>query len=549
MKHWKAIWFLFILTATLLSCGRPQGQPCYQEDLLYQLEKFYSKHIDSASRILDTLNINVLSEKERAHYCLLKAKVRDCYFKDDDETDSLLQEARKYYIGSKDYFFETETCEALSRVGFMRGEGYAYKIDWLLKGLESIEQCKHVDPRLLIDSIPEQSIIEGKKYKIMWSLGMAYLTNDDEKGVDYLKTAHQYYVNTNNHPMRLRAAYGLSSYYLGKDEFDSCLYYLDLAHQSAQIMGNVEECALCHLQMTYYYMKQTFNTVDDTMYTHQALGECYQGLCLLGDSRYRYKDSFYSCLCKCHYELDQYDSCRYYGEKWKDFMDEHHFKVMVNNNSVEIYHHLYKSCEALGDKDKALYYAGLYADMCSQLKDESKDVEQIIHEYENALERQRLDSEQRIKRIRLYLLLSLVSLALVIVLWQSFRYRKNKDIENLKLQELVDKLRLAMETNQQHSLDMLKNKVMDIYRSGQEPKLDKILAEVEAVFPGMMEKIATTYPKLTKAERNIFMLSFVQFRAKEEADIMGLSENTVMKYRSNIRKKVGNDPFSELTKP
>ena len=539
---------MFILTVTLLSCGRPQGQPCYQEDLLYQLEKFYSKHIDSASRILDTLNTSVLSEKERAHYCLLKAKVRDCYFKDDDETDSLLQEARKYFIGSKDYFFETETCEALSRVGFMRGEGYAYKIDWLLKGLESIKQCKHVDQRLLFDSITEQKIIDMKKYKIMWTLGMGYLTNDDEKGVDYLKTAHQYYVNTNNHPMRLRAAYGLSGYYLEKDEFDSCLYYLDLAYQSAQILGNVAECALYHLYMTRYYMRQAYNTEDKQEDIHLALDECYRGLGLLGKTR-KYKDSFFSCLTWCHYEVEQYDSCRYYAEKWLDFMDENHFKVIVNKENTEIYHDLYKSCEALGDKDKALYYAGLYADMCSQLKDESKDVEQIIHEYENALERQRLESEQQIKQIRLYLLLSLVSLALVIVLWQSFRYRKNKEIENLKLQELVDKLRLAMETNQQHSHDMLKNKVMEIYRSGQEPKLDKILAAVEAAFPGMMEKIATTYPELTKAERNIFVLSFVQFRAKEEADIMGLSENTVMKYRSNIRKKVGDDPFSELTKP
>jgi DNA-binding CsgD family transcriptional regulator len=30
------------------------------------------------------------------------------------------------------------------------------------------------------------------------------------------------------------------------------------------------------------------------------------------------------------------------------------------------------------------------------------------------------------------------------------------------------------------------------------------------------------------------------------ADLLGLTENTAMKYRSNIRKKVGDNPFSSF---
>ena len=35
------------------------------------------------------------------------------------------------------------------------------------------------------------------------------------------------------------------------------------------------------------------------------------------------------------------------------------------------------------------------------------------------------------------------------------------------------------------------------------------------------------------------------FRIKEEADLLGLSENTVGKYRSNLGKTLGKDPISD----
>jgi DNA-binding CsgD family transcriptional regulator len=51
---------------------------------------------------------------------------------------------------------------------------------------------------------------------------------------------------------------------------------------------------------------------------------------------------------------------------------------------------------------------------------------------------------------------------------------------------------------------------------------------------------------LKEQERNIIVLSFLHFRAKEIADLLGLSENTVLQYRSNIKKKMGSDPVSDL---
>ena len=46
--------------------------------------------------------------------------------------------------------------------------------------------------------------------------------------------------------------------------------------------------------------------------------------------------------------------------------------------------------------------------------------------------------------------------------------------------------------------------------------------------------------------QNILLLNFLHFRIKEEAEILDLSENTVMKYRSDLLKKVGKNAVSDL---
>ena len=92
---------LFILLAVLVSCAKQSTVPPSQEDILYQVEGFFIQKPDSALQILDTLNVDVLSEKERAHYCLLKVQVRDKFFLYDSITDSLLQVAENYFIGGR----------------------------------------------------------------------------------------------------------------------------------------------------------------------------------------------------------------------------------------------------------------------------------------------------------------------------------------------------------------------------------------------------------------------------------------------------------------
>ena len=72
------------------------------------------------------------------------------------------------------------------------------------------------------------------------------------------------------------------------------------------------------------------------------------------------------------------------------------------------------------------------------------------------------------------------------------------------------------------------------------------MAEFKAAYPKVLEQLTASHPELNEVERQIAVLNFLHFRAKEEADLMGYTEGTTLKYRSNLNKKAGSDPISAL---
>lgn len=98
----------------------------------------------------------------------------------------------------------------------------------------------------------------------------------------------------------------------------------------------------------------------------------------------------------------------------------------------------------------------------------------------------------------------------------------------------------------QQARKMLPQRVSDIYHSKVNNRMERIMAEFEAACPFALEQLATAYPDLNETERQIAVLNFLHFRGKEEAELLGFAENTIMKYRSNLNKKAGSDPISAL---
>ena len=550
MKKILLIAFLFVLA--FASCNK-STVPSPQEDVLYQVEGYFGQKPDSVLQILDTLNLDMLSEKEWAHYCLLRVCVYDALFKYDKETDSLLQVAENYFVGGKDKYFEARTCEALSRIAFKMGKGEQYKLDWLQKAVESVDQCKHVDERFIRfcpKPTTEQDWLETYKYRLHWRLGMTYLDADYiEEGFHHLKIAESYFAEKQKHAMHSLAAFMLGNAYLTKTEYDSCQLYYRIGLEAAEKADDKDLCIYYHFSMSMFYehlfRNQQFETEEDGQrLLRQSITECQQGLAMYEEQMFRYKDGFYSQLGNAYYNLKQFDSCVYFSEKQIDFLTERHFQIVPNDENSLLYYRLYKSFEALGDYEKALQYANLYVEMQKALKDEPKAVEKVKNEYEKKLEMMRLQADQQAKRLRLYMLLALTLTALTIALWLAYHYHNEKEIEALKFQGIIQRLQSELEQQSQHSLQAMQQRAMALFKS--DKAAERILAEFETSYPQAMEKLKATYPELNEAECKVAVFSLLGFRVKEVAHLLNLSANTVTKYRTNIRKKSGLGAFSDF---
>lgn len=550
----RAFLLLCLPFLVMAACSKQPVVPP-QEDILYQLEDVFPKNPDSVLQILDTLNVVVLSEKERAHYCLLKFNVCEAFPRFDDEIDSLLQVAEDYFVGSNEKYFEAKTCEALAYLASKRGKGEQVHLEWLLKALQNIEQCHHVDERLIRysnKSMTEQDMIDFKKYGLYIKLGMCYLGNHySEESLVHLRKAALYFENTKSPFMRFQSATMLGNAYLENKEYDSCLLWYGKAREVAEKSGKTEQIAYSHFSMSTYFTirheNQDYkNEKEGEQLLRQSISECLQGLTLYKGQMFLYKDGLYNDLTNSYFQLEQYDSCLYYSEKLLAFQEEHGSGIVPSKWSANLYRLMYQSHNALGHTEEALKYAQLYCEMQQAIDDQPKAVEQVKSEYDKKLEMQQLQAEQQTRRLRLYLLLSLLVAVLAIVLVLVYRYRKEKEIESLKAQEAYMRLQSDLEASEQHSLQVLQQRAMGIYQSGGDNILERILVEFETDRPKVIKQLKEKYPMLNDTECHIIVLSFLGFRVKEMAEILDLSPNTVTKYRTNIRQKVGSDHIADL---
>ena len=251
-----------------------------------------------------------------------------------------------------------------------------------------------------------------------------------------------------------------------------------------------------------------------------------------------------------YHDMEQYDSAKVYLEP-----------VLENSpDKAEIAAGFLRDI-AISEADtlKTEQYARLL------VKDASKEVESqarvsklndmfqsyLLEKQEAASVRARKEDVKKATRI---IVPMAILMALAIIVFAKLRSRKLlKEQQAVAQKELDDRDRQhkdAVKKQQEEAIQqarmMLPQRVNDLYRSKVSNRMERILEEFEAAYPYALERLAAAYPDLNKTETYLVVLSFLQFRAKEEADLLGLSENTVMQYRSNLRKKTANASFSEF---
>ncbi len=119
--------------------------------------------------------------------------------------------------------------------------------------------------------------------------------------------------------------------------------------------------------------------------------------------------------------------------------------------------------------------------------------------------------------------------------------REAFDRQRHNYHQQLDAAQLAIE---KQTFENLQKQAKEILSRGNQRK--RILEAFKEAYPHAYERLKATYPDLTEQECDLLVLNFLEFRIKEEAEILELSQNTVMKYRSNLIKKVGKDPFVGL---
>ena len=239
---------------------------------------------------------------------------------------------------------------------------------------------------------------------------------------------------------------------------------------------------------------------------------------------------------------------------------------------------LYNIYQSMGDLLKSTQYAMYQAENATPKGESSMQASQLNDLFQQHLqwEQEKAEAERRLaeqeaarQRWRRGLA---VTVAVLLVLglglwWWTAKRRKEHEAETQtwheekqQLQTQVDDALLQLQTVDdalqqlqtqaddalQQARAMLPQRVADLYRAKVPNRLERIMAEFEAAYPGAMERVTAAYPNLTKTETQLFVLSFLQFRAKEEADLLGLSQNTVLQYRSNLRKKTENASISSF---
>lgn len=424
----KKLNLILPLLCLLLLASCTQTAPTSSEDMLYEVEGFYQTNQGKALKILDNFDVSALSEKERAHYCLLRAKVYDANFRHNNEMDSLLKVAENYFVGGDDKYFEAVTCMYLARYAQVTRQGLDEALNWELKALQSIEQCQNIDERLVLYSetpTDVQNEIDRIKYVVHQRLGMLYgEIGDWRESITHLKISEIYYAEKQRYRLHMMSSYCLGNSYLAIQEYDSAFVCFDNAMHDAEIIGEKDEMFYIDNGLANYYLN-------------------------------RYENGEYS--------------------------DEAEREELLQNAMLEI---------------------------------------------------NKLQMAQMPKRVILYLLVAVFVIVIVVILLIVFRYRRKKNKELLKIKD-----------SQQQTLI---NCVSAIYKSSQDNRAKQIFDEFEKTYPGAIARLKAAHPDLSDMEVNVAILSFLHFRAKETAELLGLTENTAMKYRSNVRKKAGQTPISEI---
>ena len=446
-----------------------------------------------------------------------------------------------------------------ARAHYINGAGY-YERDSLIEACE-----EYLDALRMMEGHFEEKVLVGHKARFM---ALTYNRLVELFSAQYMqesaiycgKQSLAYDKKAQSSPEKIANTY----YFIGKQYdklqlVDSASYYYDMALELMPDRNNMiyRDIVSSRALFKFLYHNDTIAALDSLKsMAEQASNEAERiNRCMT--------------IGYIYYLMGQYDSAKAFGS------------IVVEKDSVRRKHvanYLHTIAKEEGDTVKANQYALILAEVGATSANNQARVSQLNDMFQQHLqweqekaEAERRQTEQLAARRRLVrgvVTAVVVLLVLGVGLWWWMAKRKkeheaeaqilNEEKQQLQTQvndalqqlQTVDDALQQLQTQADDALQqaraMLPQRVADLYRAKVPNRLERIIAEFEAAYPQALEKLATAYPDLSETERQIAVLNFLHFRAKEEADLLGLSDNTVNKYRSNLRKKTENASFSSF---
>ena len=436
-----------------------------------------------------------------------------------------------------------------ARAHYIDGVGY-YERDSLIDACE-----EYLNALRMMEEHFEEKVLAGHKARFM---ALTYNRLVELFSAQYMqepaiycgKQSLAYDKKAQSSPDKIANTYFFIAKQYGKlEEADSAAYYYKMAletHPDRKTL--VYRDAVCLLALS------EFRTHQDTLASLDSL----KSMMAQATSEAEMLTRFMA-IGSIYHDIGQYDSAKVYLECAVE-------KYPRGANTAAIY--LRDIALKEGDTVKANQYALILAEKgataansqarASQLNDMFQQHLQWEQEKAEAERRQAEQLAARRRLVRGVVTAVVVLLVLGVGLWWWMaKRRKEHDAETQilneekqQLQTQVDDALQQLQTQADDALQqaraMLPQRVADLYRAKVPNRLERIMDEFEAAYPGAMERVAAAYPELNETERQIAVLNFLHFRAKEEADLLDLSDNTVNKYRSNLRKKTENASFSSF---
>ena len=137
-------------------------------------------------------------------------------------------------------------------------------------------------------------------------------------------------------------------------------------------------------------------------------------------------------------------------------------------------------------------------------------------------------------------------LAIAVFVAYHRRFKKKATERHEEISRDLQEVRGTLEAKE---LETLRLKAEAIYNDRLKNTAKRIKKVFTEAYPDALDKLKVAYPDLSENDLDICVLSFFGFRVKEMADILDLRENTVAKYRSNLRKKTGTETIEGLLEP